>query len=242
MADDVRPKPEPRATPSPRAVAALRPEMPSPLLSGLPWCWHGDQPFATMAAKNLEDAVACVAGAGPLVRFFSPNDTVLTLGRRVHDPARVGLSTTVARCAARGVTVLPVDRGGQATLHLPGQVVALLAVPCQRVELAGLVAALLDGAERVARLHGQHPDRGQAQDTGLWLHGRKLVSIGLRHQTGVARHGLAFNVAVDTALSREFVLCGHADSGYSDLNASPRSPLLVDVARQLATAWNLASP
>ncbi len=211
------------------------------LLDDVDWHWHGSLDFAAGDALNLRDAEACATGAPPCVRLFTPAAAVLTLGRRVHDVASAGLADTVARCEAAEIAVLEVDRGGQATLHLPGQLVALIAVPCTRLQLTELVDTLLDGAAAVARSHGLQPERGAGLDTGLWLDGQKLASVGLRHQGGVARHGLALNCAIDPALSATLVLCGHRGRGYVDLRAAGRSSDLSAIVQELVSAWRLAA-
>ncbi|MCO4761005.1 MAG: hypothetical protein KC502_05840 [Myxococcales bacterium] len=214
----------------------------SHLLPGASWCWHGTMDFTDAVALNEADAVACVSGGTPRVRLFTPDRPTLTLGRRVHDIARAGLEETVRQCQINQIDVIEADRGGQATLHLPGQIVAFVALPCTRTEVAQLVSDLLEGAAKIASQYGVEPDWGTGVDTGLWSGGAKLVSVGLRHTDGVARHGLSFNVAIERELCRSLVLCGHSAVGYADLSSFGSAVELSVVAGQLAAAWGCNGP
>lgn len=209
---------------------------PSPL-HGVAAAWYGAQPFDVVDALNRADAAACRDGAAARIRVFTPAMPTLTLGRRVHNPEAAGLAETIARCRAAGVAVVPVDRGGQATLHLPGQIVALVAIPCTKIALSSVVTALLDGAEEVARQHDLQPTRGHGADAGLWIGARKLTSIGLRHTHGVVHHGVAVNAAIETALSRDLTLCGRQGAGYADLMDGGALVKLPKVAEVLMAAW-----
>ncbi len=173
---------------------------------------------------------AVAAGASGSVLLFEPAAPVFTLGRRAREGAdRAALAATVALCAARGIDILEVDRGGLGTLHLPGQLVVFVAVPCGRAQIAALVDELLATAQRTAAALGVPSVVGAEDRIGLWHPTGKLASIGLRHAIGVARHGLALGVDLPAAASDGLLLCGLPDAHLTSVAAclGARSPLSV---------------
>lgn len=181
--------------------------------------WLGRIPFQQAILYNAEAVSAVRAGGSPRILAFEPDVPVFTLGRRAATPqGRSVLTPTLDNCAARGVAVLPVDRGGLGTLHLPGQVVLFVALPCLREQLRGLVRELIGAAASVARGFGVAVSIDDTDRVGLWCAGGKLASIGLAHSGGVVAHGLALNVAIDIRQGHGMVLCGSGDTGLASLH------------------------
>ncbi len=118
------------------------------------------------------------------------HDPVFTLGRNADE-------THVLR-RDPGVRVVRTDRGGEVTWHGPGQMVGypVLALRAFRLGVRRFIRSLeralmaLLAEEGVAVV----PRPGTA---GLWIAGRKIVSIGLRVARGVTSHGFALNAAND---------------------------------------------
>ena len=143
---------------------------------------------------------ARVDGAIPDTLLLLEHDAVLTLGRGA-DPTHVLAAPRELK--ARGMEVIPVERGGEVTYHGPGQLVAypivrlgdrgLLLRPFVRALEAALVATCAALGVEAARRDG-HP--------GCWcdLDGpapRKIGALGLRIERGVSYHGIALNVDPD---------------------------------------------
>ena len=192
--------------------------------------------FAAAVERNLAEAVAVAAGEPGRLLLFEPAAPLLTLGRRAQ-AAPATLAESVAVCQSRGLEVLPADRGGLATLHLPGQLVVFLAVPLPSAGIRALVQHLLAAAAAVARDRGLDPHLRDDHDAGLWLGDAKLASVGLRVQRGVVLHGLALNVALDSEVLANtaypgLTLCGHANARLADLGGPPAA-LVADVAAAL---------
>ena len=181
---------------------------------------------------NLTDAEASREDAFTRLRVFLPAGPALTLGRRHHDSLKhgnpcafqqsPGLLETVERARQRGWPVIAADRGGEATAHLPGQVVAFVAAPMPRHRASQLVGAMLSAAQQIAAQSGVQTVVGEGAQAGLWTaDGAKLASIGLRWRGGVFTHGMALNVAVDPGLVEGLVLCGDAGAGYASVRPPP---------------------
>lgn len=199
------------------------------------WRWAGQLDMADAVTQNLSDLKAVHSGAAPRILAFEPAAPVLTLGRRAQTAVgRAELAPTVALATARGWPVLNVDRGGLATLHLPGQLVLLLAVPVAAVQIRQMVRDLLQAASATAAACGSRAELRADSDAGLWLGDAKLASIGLAHRDGVATHGLALNAAIDTAWAGPFTLCGHANAQLASLYpASPGAAAVVAEVGQI---------
>lgn len=200
------------------------------------WRWAGQCSVAEAIAENLKDVKAVQGGAAPRVFAFEPAAPAVTLGRRAQTAeGRAALTSTLARSLAHGWPNLDVDRGGLATLHLPGQIVVLVALPVAAIQLRSLVRHMLQAAAATATARGCPTELRSDSDAGLWLGAGKLASIGLSHRAGVATHGLALNVAIDCGYGGLFTLCGHTNAQLASLypQGSHSPVLLSDVAQTL---------
>lgn len=208
--------------------------------------WLGVLPFDRALDLNEQAALRVQAGAPGELLAFEPDGPVYTLGLRARTPAgRRDLATTLQICQAQGIPVRQVDRGGLGTLHLPGQLVLFLALPCDRAGLRPLVARLLHAAAHVARRLGVPARVDLCDDVGVWTDAGKLASLGLYESGGVVRHGLSLQVAIDRGPAQGLVLCGRASTRLASLDAllhevapndtgrAPPVPSVEAVARQL---------
>jgi lipoyl(octanoyl) transferase len=113
---------------------------------------------------------------------------------------------------ARGYEVHEAERGGQATYHGPGQLVAYviadLATRGRDVHrfLRALEQAVIETASDFGVQAHARPGF-----TGVWVdEQRKLASIGIGIRRWVTLHGLALNVCSDAQRSAAIVPCGLA--------------------------------
>jgi lipoate-protein ligase B len=119
---------------------------------------------------------------------------VITIGTG-GDAGQVNATPDQLRRA--GLDVVAADRGGGATLHGPGQLVAYPIVDLRgRRDLHGYLRGLETAAIRTLADYGLQgrPRRGL---TGVWVGGDKVASVGVRAQKWVTSHGLSINVAND---------------------------------------------
>ena len=102
-----------------------------------------------------------------------------------------------------------IDRGGEVTHHLPGQIVVYPVLDLQRrtpdlhVYLRQLEQLLIDVLAELG-LKGER----QAGLTGLWLDGRKVAAIGIGCRRWITQHGLALNVDCDLRGFDQITACG----------------------------------
>jgi lipoyl(octanoyl) transferase len=112
--------------------------------------------------------------------------------------------------------LIPVDRGGHATYHGPGQLIGYLIMdlhdqgPADVVRWLenGLIAGLAAlGFETLRR----DTPKGADSLVGVWTPAHpapaKLVSIGMRIRGGITSHGFALNIDPDLTVYDRFTAC-----------------------------------
>jgi lipoyl(octanoyl) transferase len=134
------------------------------------------------------------------------HEPVVTLGR-----STVASSLPLPRAAleARGVEVFEVERGGDVTLHAPGQLVAypIFDLHGWRLDLHWYLRQLEETVIRTLDTVGVVTERNPGK-TGVWTAGRKIASIGIHVKQWVTFHGFALNVSTDLRLFDLIVPCG----------------------------------
>jgi len=112
------------------------------------------------------------------------------------------------------IPLVPVDRGGQATYHGPGQLIGYLVLNLRERGPGDIVRwvenALIDACATLGfeTLRRDTPPGAQSL-VGVWTpDGAKLASIGMRIRGGVTSHGFALNIAPDLTEFTRFTACG----------------------------------
>jgi len=123
------------------------------------------------------------------------------------------------------IPVVRVERGGQATYHGPGQLVAYVLLDLRRRHLGvrRLVSALEDAVLKLLASYGI-PGKTRPRAPGVYVAERKIAALGLRVCQRGSFHGLSLNVAMDLEPFKRINPCGHpglevtqlADFGISD--------------------------
>ncbi len=163
-------------------------------------------------------------------------DPVITLGRRAHRDRDVHQNA--------GVPVVQVHRGGQATLHNPGQlvifpIVALAALGLSVRDfvesLTAITAATLSDLGIHTTIHDHAP--------GLYTEFGKIAFLGLRIRAGYATHGLAINVSNDLTAFASIRSCGIAGAAIDSVQSRGVDVGLEEVfslwQSRAKTAWAL---
>jgi lipoate-protein ligase B len=166
----------------------------------------GVAPYLPVQALQARLRAAVADGRVPGVLLLLEHTPVITLGSRagMHD---------LRLCAAEGTAGLPAmevvesERGGQATLHAPGQLVSYPIVPIPGRDLGQYVRALEEANILTVAEFGIQAERRPGRP-GLYVGGDKISSVGLRCQRWVSSHGTSLNVSVDLSLFEVIVSCG----------------------------------
>ncbi|MSP54160.1 MAG: lipoyl(octanoyl) transferase LipB [Myxococcales bacterium] len=171
-------------------------------------------------ARQELELHAVIEGAENAV-ILCEHDPVYTLGRR---------RGAIANVIDPGDTpVIEVERGGDVTWHGPGQ---LVGYPIVRLdEGAPDLHAHLRRLEDV--VIGLCADLGiaagrDARNTGVWIGGRKVCSVGIAVRRWVTWHGLAINCDPDLSAFQRINPCG--------LDASVMTSLTMELCRPVAVA------
>ncbi len=173
--------------------------------------------------KGLVEEVR--VGNRPNTLLIVEHPHVYTLGRRgswdhvLFDREELG---------SMGTPVYEVDRGGEATYHGPGQLVAYPILDLRR--WGGplkYVRALEEVMVRSLADYGVAADAPEGA-TGVWVGGEKIGAIGVKISRGVSFHGLSLNVGVDLDYYRHIVACGAPAGKVTSLHRLLAEPVDVE--------------
>ncbi|MBK7875086.1 MAG: lipoyl(octanoyl) transferase LipB [Planctomycetes bacterium] len=187
-------------------------------------------------ALQQELLAARLDGAIGDTLLLTEHERVVTLGRGSPRGAE----------GATALPVVPVERGGEATWHGPGQLVAypILLLPEAQRDLHRYLRDLEEVVIGVLASFGVEGARVEGK-TGVWIGGLKVCSIGVAVRRWVTWHGLALNVDNDLADFRAFAPCGLDPNVMTRLSdhaqgvtlAATERALLASFARTFGREW-----
>jgi lipoyl(octanoyl) transferase len=133
-----------------------------------------------------------------------------------HEPVYT-IGRTPDQTSLRGIAHLPhplfpINRGGQATYHGPGQLMGYPIIDLRQCGqdlhryLRWLEALLVETLAEVGIAATTRPGL-----TGVWIDDRKIASIGVGVRHWITMHGFALNVCGDLAPFDQIVPCGIAN-------------------------------
>lgn len=148
------------------------------------------------------------------------------------------LRATPEELASRGVALEPTDRGGNVTLHAPGQLVGYPIVRLVHQDLHRYLRDLEDVLIGIAGTFGVETGRVPGR-TGTWRPdgSAKLAAIGVRTSRWVTMHGFAMNVRNDLSLFDLIVPCGIPDAGVTSLGREGVDASMEEVADAASNAF-----
>jgi lipoate-protein ligase B len=109
----------------------------------------------------------------------------------------------------RGIAFCRSDRGGDATLHCPGQLVIypITDLRTRKGRLRDFLSQLEEVVILTLKSFGVSAERWP-EHPGIWVEGRQIGAVGLRISRGISMHGLSLNVDPDPELFRAINICG----------------------------------
>jgi len=134
------------------------------------------------------------------------HDPVVTLGRGTKASS---LPLGPDQLRERGLEVFEVERGGDVTLHAPGQLVGypIFHLEHHRPDLHWYLRQLEEALIRALVPFGIAAERSAGR-TGVWTRDRKIASIGIHVKQWVTFHGFALNVTTALDWFDMIVPCG----------------------------------
>jgi lipoyl(octanoyl) transferase len=161
---------------------------------------------------------------------------VITLGRGA-DPAHVIASPE--ELARRGIPLHETDRGGDVTLHAPGQLVGypILDLRARGRDVHRYLRDLEEVLIRALSSWGLEAGRVPGA-TGVWKGNDKVAAIGVAVKRWVTCHGFALNADVDLSLFDAIIPCGLVGTGVTGLSRLLGRPVGVEeAAGRVRAAW-----
>lgn len=193
-------------------------------------------PYDEAVDRQTAALSARAEGRIPDVLFLLEHPPVITLGRSA-DPAH--LLEGPAALRRRGIDVREASRGGDVTLHAPGQ---LVGYPIVELRQRGQdVHRYLRELEEVLirALAGWGIAAGRvAGATGVWVGDDKVAAIGVGVKRWVTCHGFALNVSTDLSLFETIVPCGLIGKGVtSAARLLGRDVAMEEAVNRVTAAW-----
>jgi lipoyl(octanoyl) transferase len=131
------------------------------------------------------------------------------------------------------IPLIQSDRGGQITYHGPGQIVAYTLLDLRRLNLTVRKAVRLLEQTTINLLSSLGIVAfGDKARPGVYVHGKKIASLGLKIRNGCSYHGIALNVDMDLKPFDNINPCGYPDLNVTQLKELNVN-LSIDEVRQL---------
>ncbi len=170
-------------------------------------------PYHKALAQQRQLHASALATGEPSVWLLEHSPTI-SLGKHAN-PSHV--TAPAEFLAQQGIEVVQSDRGGNVTVHMPGQLVAYYFFPLKALGVKAFVAKveasvtmLLARFDVQAVLNPGCP--------GVWADGAKIASVGLRISQQVSSHGMALNICNALDVFQAVIPCGMKDCRVIRLN------------------------
>ncbi len=182
-------------------------------MSEIPWSWRGRIRYEDALEQQRAHRGEVIAGTAGEVIWLLEHDSVITTGRRpVSDlPSPEVLSALKTR-------VVTTERGGLATWHGPGQLIAYAIMDAwgRGLGARGAIRAMEEGVMAYLQTLGISSDR-RTGHPGVWAGRDKVCAIGMHFRRGVSMHGIALNLAPDLSGFGLILPCGITDGGVTSV-------------------------
>ena len=177
--------------------------------------WQGLMPYT----KSLEEQATFKQKAhGKTRAFFMGFEclTCITLGLR--GKVKEDLVHKEEVYQTKGISLISIKRGGQATLHAPGQLVIYPVMDLRNWHLKPRdFLKLLESITQDTLLAYGVPTSPLEESAGLFTDRGKIAFFGVHISEGVSQHGLSLNVSNDLSLFRLIRSCGKLEREHDSL-------------------------
>ncbi len=192
--------------------------------------WLGRAPYAAVHELQHQLHEARKAGIIGDTVLFVEHEPTITLGRGAKNEH---ILASEAALADAGIAVVTTGRGGEITLHAPGQLVCypILDLHPDRMDVRRYVKDLNRVMMGLAASYGVQSGVIEKY-IGLWADQAnpsewtsvenastpvKMGAIGVRISRWVTMHGFAFNLSTNLALFRLIIPCGITEFGVASV-------------------------
>ncbi len=181
-------------------------------------------PYDTALALQRRLVDRRIADEAPDRLLLLEHPPVITLGTGGDEADVVADAVTLRE---KGVAVMRTERGGKATFHGPGQLVAYPILKLREKDLHAYLRRMLDVVAALLASYGLSPRLG-LRGPGVWVDGAKIASIGLAVRKWVTFHGVALNVNTDLGWFSLITPCGYAGERMTSMRELLGEPMDMD--------------
>lgn len=174
----------------------------------------------------------------PIQHYLLLNEhlPVLTMGKHARES---NVLVPVELLRQQGISLVHINRGGDATYHGPGQ---WTIYPIFDLEEMGIgIRDYVDRLEEVAiRTLAHYGLKGERMPgaSGVWMHTDrehpvKVCAIGIQASRFVTMHGIAFNVSTPPSAFNIINPCGFTDRGVTNLSIEAGRDISMQEAKEV---------
>ena len=163
-------------------------------------------------------AASVLCGEEPSTLVLCQHPTVITIGR---NGTIDNVVATQEELTQRNVSVIPINRGGDVTLHNPGQLVGypIFRLTDFREDLHWFLREIEECIIATIAKFGVVGSRIEGS-TGVWIEQqRKVCAIGIHCSRWITSHGFALNVNNNIREFEMIIPCGITDKAVTSIEA-----------------------
>ena len=178
--------------------------------------WLGSIPFE-QSLKAQEEQKSLTAQKSQFYFLgFSAKKPIITLGLR-SDESHILVNEDQLR--QYNLSKLKLKRGGEATLHAPGQLVIypILSLPHLGLKVKDFIVKLEEITQSLLEDFGIKTKK-EGKYAGLYTKRGKICFFGIHISGGVSQHGVSINVHNDLSLFNAIKSCGEQNRRHDSLS------------------------
>ena len=180
--------------------------------------WAGSIPFKQ--SLDSQERLKALAKKSEFYFFgFEVIEPLITLGLR-SDESHILFNEN--QLQPYGLSKMKLKRGGEATLHAPGQLVIypILSLPSLGLKVKDFIVSLEEITQSLLKDFGIETKK-EGKYAGLYTKSGKICFFGIHISEGVSQHGLSINVHNDLNLFNTIKSCGEQNRLHDSLSLYP---------------------
>ncbi|MBI2607974.1 MAG: lipoyl(octanoyl) transferase LipB [Deltaproteobacteria bacterium] len=167
--------------------------------------------------------------------FICEHPHTVTLGRKLEKQA-----SKYRSFLPQEIEVVPLNRGGEATYHGPGQIVVypVFSLFEKKMSVKEYIATLENGVINFLKNYGIKA-YSNPEHRGVWVQDQKILSLGVHISRGVSIHGIALNVNCNLKYFSYFEPCGLCHTQITSMKEVLRGEVdFMDIKRQIIETFS----
>lgn len=179
--------------------------------------YYGLIDYQTALELQKKEHLRLQVEGNPYFIMAMEHEPVVSLG--IRGKSEEDLLISEKELIKKGYSIERSDRGGQATLHMPGQLVIYPLVNLKHYQMGikDFVCELLKISKEVLKEKGLVCETKEGEP-GLFTSFGKIAFIGLRLRNHITYHGLSINISNDLEAFRWIRSCGIKEARLDSLS------------------------